>query len=137
MSAVVQSKLVSAPALPLLADAELARCFAWRNGAPVSAEEFIADVQALAKLLPPAHYAVNLCQDRYRFLVAFCAVALAGQTNLLPSSRSPQTIAETLHAYPGSYALSEPALEPEPSRQFVLPASLVAPACGSMPDIAA
>ena len=81
MSAVVQSKLVSAPALPLLADAELARCFAWRNGAPVSAEEFIADVQALAKLLPPAHYAVNLCQDRYRFLVAFCAVALAGQTN--------------------------------------------------------
>ena len=137
MPALVQSKLAAAAALPLLADADLARCLAWRDGKPISASEFIAEVDALAKVLPPAHYAVNLCEDRYRFLVAFCAVALAGQTNLLPASRSPQTIAETLHAYAGSYALSERPLEPEPSRQFVLPTHLLTPARGSMPEIAA
>ena len=135
MSALVQSKL--AAALPLLADGELARCFAWRNGAAVNAGEFVADVEALAKLLPPALYAVNLCEDRYRFLVAFCAVALAGQTNLLPSSRTPQTVAETLHAYPGSYALSERALEPAPSRHFMLPTDLAPLARGNVPEIAA
>jgi len=135
MSALVQSKL--AAALPLLADGEFARCFAWRNGAAITAGEFLADVETLAKLLPPAHYAFNLCEDRYRFLVAFCAVTLAGQTNLLPSSRTPQTVAETLHAYPGSYTLSERALEPAPSRQFVLPTNLAPLARGNVPEIAA
>jgi len=135
MSALVQSKLVTA--LPLLADADLARCFAWRNGAPVSAGEFIGDVETLAKLLPAAHYAMNLCADRYRFLVAFCAAALAGQTSLLPSSRTPQTVAETLHAYSGSYALSEQALEPAPSRQFVLPQDLASHASTNVPEIPA
>src|SRR5947208_8529536 len=98
----------SAPAcgrlLPLLADADLQRTFAWRNGLRISAGAFIGEVDALAKLLPSAQFAVNLCEDRYRFLVSFCAVALTGQTNLLPPSRAPQAIAETLHAYPGSYA---------------------------------
>src|SRR3954469_25566450 len=119
-----ESAAVCGRLLPLLADADLARRFAWRHGAPVSAGEFIDDVHALARLLPTARYAVNLCEDRYRFIVAFCAVALAGQTNLLPSSRTPQTVAETLHAYTGSYALSERPLQPAPSRQFVLPQNL-------------
>jgi len=136
MSAQVQSKLASAT-LPLLADTELVRCCAWRNGAPISAGEFIADVAALARLLPAAHYAVNLCEDRYRFLVAFCAVVLAGQTNLLPSSRTPQTIAETLHAYSGSYALGERPLEPAPARQFVLPENLCPRAGTDIPEIPA
>jgi len=121
MSALVQSDRKPQPALPLLADADLERCLTWRDGRAVSAAAFLGDVAALAGLLPPAHYAVNLCEDRYRFLVAFCAVAVAGQTNLLPSSRAAQAIGETLHAYPGSYALSERALEPPPSRAFVMP----------------
>ncbi|MBO7942966.1 hypothetical protein JTP77_044725, partial [Streptomyces sp. S9] len=36
---------------------------------------FEADVRALAATLPQARHAVNLCEDRYRFLVALCAVA--------------------------------------------------------------
>jgi acyl-coenzyme A synthetase/AMP-(fatty) acid ligase len=123
--------------LPLLVDTDLRRPLAWRNGAPISAGQFIADVEVLARLLPPAHYAVNLCEDRYQFLVAFCAVALAGQTNLLPSSRTPQTVAETLHAYTGSYALSERPLQPAPSRQFVLPQNLGARPSASIPEIPA
>jgi acyl-coenzyme A synthetase/AMP-(fatty) acid ligase len=105
-----------------MAATEMDRCFAWRSGQPLSVGAFLGEVEALAAQLPSAHYAVNLCEDRYRFLVAFCAVAVAGQTNLLPSSRAPQAITETLHAYSGSYALTERALDPAPARQFVLPA---------------
>jgi len=139
MSAFARSE--SAPVcgrlLPLLADADLTRRFAWRNGAAVSAGEFIDDVHALARLLPMARHAVNLCEDRYRFMVAFCAVALAGQTNLLPSSRAPQAIAETLDAYGGSYALTERALQPASMREFVVPERLAAHAAAPMPQIAA
>jgi acyl-coenzyme A synthetase/AMP-(fatty) acid ligase len=89
-------------------------------------------------MLPAARYAVNLCEDRYRFLVAFCATAIAGQTNLLPSSRAPLAIAETLHAYPGSYALTERPLDPAPSsRQVVFPARLEAPTLTVIPEIPA
>ena len=128
---------ISGRLLPLLADADAQRTFAWRNGAPISAGAFIGEVHALAKLLPTAQYAVNLCEDRYRFIVAFCAVALAGQTNLLPSSRAPQAIAETLHAYSGSYALSERALQPAATREFVLPQEFAASPGVSMPLIGA
>ena len=128
---------ISGRLLSLLADADTQRAFAWRNGAPISAGTFIGEVHALAKLLPTAQYAVNLCEDRYRFIVAFCAVALAGQTNLLPSSRAPQAIAETLHAYSGSYALSERTLQPAATREFVLPQKIAPSPDVPMPLIAA
>src|SRR5437016_4775831 len=139
MSAVIHPGRAPDPErlLPLLVDADLRRTLAWRNGAPISAGQFVGDVEALARLLPTAHFAVNLCEDRYQFLVAFCAVALAGQTNLLPSSRTPQTVAETLHAYAGSYALSERPLAPAPSRQFVVPENLASQASTHVPEILA
>ena len=109
MSAVIERgrKHRPAPAIPLLADADLSRTFAWRDGTAVSTGEFLAEVEALARRLPNASYAVNLCEDRYRFLVSFCATAIAGQTNLLPASRAPQTVNDMLHAYAPSYALSD------------------------------
>lgn len=68
---------------------------------------FLADVEAVAATLPPAPSAINLCEDRYAFLVAFCALAVSGQANLLPSTRTPGAISETLAAHPGSYTLGE------------------------------
>ena len=104
MSAVVERR---ASALPLLGVADAARPFAWRDGRAVPVAEFLADVEAVAATLPSARQAVNLCEDRYAFLVAFCAVVVRGQTNLLPPSRAPHAIDEVLAAHPGSYALGE------------------------------
>lgn len=137
MSAVVRPERAPLSGRPLLADADFARCFAWRGGRPVTAGQFIGEVEALAAVLPPAHYAVNLCEDRYRFLVSFCAVALAGQTNLLPASRAPQAVAETLAAYPGSYALGERALGSTPGREFILPDQLDVQSPRRTPEIPA
>jgi acyl-coenzyme A synthetase/AMP-(fatty) acid ligase len=104
VSAVVER---AASALPLLSAADAARPFAWRDGRAVPVAEFLADVEAVAATLPTARHAVNLCEDRYAFLVAFCAVVVRGQTNLLPPSRAPHAIDEVLAAHPGSYALGE------------------------------
>jgi acyl-coenzyme A synthetase/AMP-(fatty) acid ligase len=99
-----------------------ARVLAWRDGAPVSAVQFLAHVRQVAATLPGAGAAVNLCEDRYAFLVAFCAIVLRGQTNLLPSSRAPQAVDEVMAAHPGCYALGEQVLDPAPVGYHRLPA---------------
>lgn len=128
MSAVVEFHGSLSAGVPLLADADLARPIAWRDDGPVSARDFLADIAALASQLPSARHAVNLCDDRYRFIVAFCAAAAAGQANLLPGTRTPQAIAETLAAYPDSYVLADRAHDGVDARQFVIPEVLSRPA---------
>ena len=107
--------------LPLLSAADPARVLAWRNGHAVSAAQFMAHVHLVAARLPVATTAVNLCEDRYAFLVAFCAIVLRGQTNLLPSSRAPQAVDEVMATHPGCYALGEQALDPAPHGYRQLP----------------
>ncbi|EIL99853.1 AMP-binding protein [Rhodanobacter denitrificans] len=109
------------PRLPLLDAADPARIVAWHHGEPVNAACFLAQVQAVAAGLPAAPAGVNLCEDRYAFLVAFCAIALRGQANLLPSSRAPQAVDEVMAAHPGCYALGEQALDPAPRGYRQLP----------------
>ena len=104
MSAVVDR---AAAALPLLNVSLPDRVFAWRHGAPLTVAGFLADVDAVARTLPPAQHAVNLCEDRYAFLVAFAAIASRGQTNLLPPSRAPQAVDEVIAAHAGAYAVGD------------------------------
>jgi acyl-coenzyme A synthetase/AMP-(fatty) acid ligase len=127
VSAIIEQGKASAPSASLLADADLTRTIAWREGAAIAANDFLAEVLALAAQLPTAEYAINLCEDRYLFLVAFCAVAVAGKTNLLPASRAPQAIAEVMQAYPHTYVLSDQSLDPAPVRFF-----RVLPFCGKV-----
>ncbi|MCK9538841.1 AMP-binding protein [Dokdonella sp.] len=93
--------------LPLLAGDDPARVVAWRQGRPVDVAHFLADVAGVAASLPEGRAAINLCEDRYAFVVAFCAALARGQGNLLPPSRMPRAVAEVLAANPASYALSE------------------------------
>lgn len=104
--------------LPLI-HGEPARTLAWHDARAVSVGEFLADVAATAALLPQGGDAINLCEDRYAFLVAFCAVACRGRANLLPPSRAPHAVDEALAAYPGSFTLGDRVLQPSP-RGFVL-----------------
>jgi hypothetical protein len=74
--------------LPLVACTGPGHVFAWHDGHAVGLAEFLGDVATVAAMLPATGDAINLCDDRYAFLVAFCAVACRGQANLLPSSRA-------------------------------------------------
>ncbi|MGH8190073.1 MAG: AMP-binding protein, partial [Rhodanobacteraceae bacterium] len=116
MSSVIKSPQGEPAGLcrPLLAGVDWQRTIAWRDGRAITAAAFLADVAALAMRLPPGAAAVNLCEDRYAFLVAFAALAVRGQLNLLPPSRVPHAIDEALAAHPGSYTIGDRALAPEP-----------------------
>ncbi|KLI99050.1 AMP-ligase [Luteimonas sp. FCS-9] len=83
------------------------RAIAFGGDGPVPLATFLAHVRGVAASLPEAPYALNLCEDRYRFLVAFCAVALRGQTTLLPPSRTRGAIDDVRARHPDSYCIGD------------------------------
>ena len=83
---------MSADRYPLLAHDGPERIVAWRPTGPVSAHRFLSDVQRLAELFPAGCNVLNVCQDRYRFMVGFAACIVAGKVSLLPPSQTPEAI---------------------------------------------
>jgi acyl-coenzyme A synthetase/AMP-(fatty) acid ligase len=121
---IVHSEISGRPgasSLPLLVGAP-SRVVAWRDGRPVTAATFLAHVRQVAAALPESDSAVNLCEDRYAFLVAFAALVLRGQANLLPPSRAPHAVDEVMANHPGAYAIGELELAPAPPGYLRMPA---------------
>lgn len=85
---------------------EGARLFLGPNG-PIDAPGFLADTHALAPRLPPAPFLINLCHDRYRFMVAFAAALVAGRVSLLCGDPSPALLGALKAAYPGAHPLTD------------------------------
>jgi acyl-coenzyme A synthetase/AMP-(fatty) acid ligase len=71
---------------------------AHRPEGPVTVTQFLADVRQLVALLPAGGSILNVCEDRYRFMVGFAAAVLAGKVSLLPASHTPETVRQ-LQAY--------------------------------------
>ncbi len=103
-----------AAALPLFVSADPRRPIAWRHGAPVLLAEFQGHVASVVAQLPkqagPAAM-INLCDDRYRFLVAFAAALSVGHSVLLPSSRAEQVVADVERTNSGSYRIDDAAVD--------------------------
>jgi len=100
--------------LPLLGHPDAAMPIAWRAGAPVSVARFLAEAEHVAGALPPGAHVVNLCEDRYRFMVVFAAALVAGRTSLLPPNRTEKALAQVVAAHPGCAAVADsplPALD--------------------------
>lgn len=93
--------------LPLIDDYHPSAVLAWREDGPVTQGQFAAEALALAAQLPEGRYVINLCGDRYRFMLGFCAVCLRGQTNLLPGSSAPAVIELLQQQHAGSYVLDD------------------------------
>lgn len=76
------------------------------NGNPISQQQFLNDLHKVAAQLPAdAGFALNLCEDRYYFLLAFCALLIKGAVNLLPPNQQPATLIELAQPYPNCYCL--------------------------------
>lgn len=101
-----------AATLPLFVSSDSQRPIAWRHGAPVPLAEFQGHVASVVAQLPnPAASMINLCDDRYRFLVAYAAALSVGHTVLLPSSRADQVVSDVESANPGSYRIDDAAVD--------------------------
>src|SRR5690606_26254466 len=70
-----------------------------------SQQAFLQDVTELAKRLQSKTYGINLCEDRYGFLVGFCALLLNQSINLLPPNRQSVTLNDLLADYTDSFIL--------------------------------
>ncbi|MFC5570401.1 AMP-binding protein [Lysobacter yangpyeongensis] len=90
-----------------LAQGSPARLLAFDATTSVVLDRFAQEVRGVAERLPEGRCALNLCEDRYRFMVALCAAALRGQTTLLPPSRAPAVVADVLAQHAGSYVLGD------------------------------
>jgi acyl-coenzyme A synthetase/AMP-(fatty) acid ligase len=124
MSAVVETGIETAPRLRALVTGARSRVVAWDRGVAVDRATFERHVRATAAALPPAAYAVNLCDDRYRFIVALAAAAVRGQVTLLPSSRAPAVIDAVLADHPDAICIGDADLASRPPRYWRLPETL-------------
>jgi acyl-coenzyme A synthetase/AMP-(fatty) acid ligase len=81
--------------------------FGFFNGKPVSRGDLLRHALNVSRHLPDGRYALNLCRDRYFFIVAFLAVLVKNQRNLLPASHTPHAVAQLLDNYPYSYCIAD------------------------------
>lgn len=80
---------------------------AFLDGEAVTSGRFIAHARALAASLPEHARVINLCDDRYYFLLSFVAALLRGQTSLLPPNRTSDTISQLATEACDCYLLSD------------------------------
>lgn len=78
-----------------------------RAGRTVRRSEFVRAVAALAARLPEHEYVINLCTDRYRFMVGLAAALSRRQITLLPPGNAPGALRAVAEDYPDLYVLAE------------------------------
>jgi acyl-coenzyme A synthetase/AMP-(fatty) acid ligase len=112
------------PFYPLLRHEGLGAGFATHHARFVAVAEFLADVNALAALLPNRRYALNLCLDRYRFAVGFAASLYRQQVTLLPPNETPGMLDSLSDDFPDLYCITDHALSTPSIRSFPYPEDL-------------
>jgi acyl-coenzyme A synthetase/AMP-(fatty) acid ligase len=100
--------------MPLIAHDRPDAVVAFRGGLTVTAERFLAQVRQLAARLPPRPV-INLCGDRYRFAVTLSAALLRGQSTLLPSTHTPETLRQLRALAPQALLVTD---EPDHARDL-------------------
>lgn len=97
--------------LPLLSAAAPDNPIAWWRGQFLGRAAFLRHVASVVRRLPPARFVLNLCEDRYLFMIGFAAVGANGQTSLLPSSRASLHLQRLAEDYPGSGQIADGDIE--------------------------
>ena len=104
---------------PLLAGRALAAPIAYRNGAALSAHQFLLMAQRLAQQLPQGR-PINLCRDRLHFALGLAAALLRQQLSLLPPNALPQTLQQAPAGAGEVYALVDERPPDLPAMRCVL-----------------
>jgi acyl-coenzyme A synthetase/AMP-(fatty) acid ligase len=125
----------AAPSYPITMHGGDLDVVAVQGGRGITRGEFLADVAALAKLLPERVYILNLCADRYRFMVGFAAAICRGQVSLLPPADAPGVLAAVAADYPGLYALADKALPEMACPVLAYPENLAWAGAAEVPEI--
>ena len=98
---------MSLPTRPLTDHPTADSIVAWQPDGPVSRDRFLADVSQLAALLPAGGHVLNICRNRYHFLVGLAAAIVTGRISLLPSTLTPEAISRLRSATPDLFCLHD------------------------------
>jgi uncharacterized integral membrane protein len=79
---------------------------AYRSGVAVTAQQFLSDARHLALRLPDSKHVLNVCADRYHFTVGLAACLMSQRVSLLPSTHTPQVIAQLAAFAPDAFCLT-------------------------------
>jgi len=94
-------------AYPLIDYPDLDRIMVYRPHARITAGRFLAEARYLAGQLGSAAHVLNLCQDRYHFMVGLAAAILAGKISLLPSTHTDDTLRQLFETFPDTICLHD------------------------------
>jgi acyl-coenzyme A synthetase/AMP-(fatty) acid ligase len=95
--------------IPLLSHRSPADVVAYRAGRAVCAQRFVSDAAHLARRLPAGKHVLNVCVDRYHFAVGLAACLITGRVSLLPSTHTPEVIAQLAEFAPDAFCLTDDA----------------------------
>ena len=77
------------------------------HGRKIFKDEFLLHVDLTRDYLTSKKYAINLCENRYHFLVAFAACVSLGKISLLPIFKLPREISRLSKSYPDSHLIND------------------------------
>ncbi len=107
-----------------------------RGERAIRAAAFRRDIAALAARLPDHDYVLNLCTDRYRFMVGLAAALCRRQISLMAPGETPGVLKALAADYPDLYALTDTTCPPLRSLPYPenLPGHGPAPALPWIPE---
>jgi acyl-coenzyme A synthetase/AMP-(fatty) acid ligase len=80
---------------------------AYRSGLAVTVQQFLDEANQVAQRLPQGKHVLNVCADRYQFTVGLAACLMSERVSLLPSTHTPQVIAELAAFAPDAFCLTD------------------------------
>ncbi len=78
---------------------------AYRAGRAIKQSELLSSAVELASHIPVNKVVINLCEDRFYFLLTFMGSVIRRQTNILPPDRKMETIQLIARQYPDNILL--------------------------------
>src|SRR5690348_12013203 len=78
-----------------------------QGGAAVTTAALLGEAQALAASLPPGRHLLNLCRDRYAFVLAFLAALLRDQVCLLTGERAVEPLSRLTAGFPDCVVVTD------------------------------
>jgi acyl-coenzyme A synthetase/AMP-(fatty) acid ligase len=93
--------------IALLSHTSPAAIVAYRSGLAVTVQQFLDEAHQVAERLPKGRHVLNVCADRYQFTVGLAACLMSERVSLLPSTHTPQVIAQLAAFAPDAFCLTD------------------------------
>jgi len=77
------------------------------HGRKIFKDEFLFHIDLTRNYLSSNKYTINLCENKYHFLVTFAACVSLGKISLLPNSKVPKAIDRLSKTYPDSHLVND------------------------------